>query len=311
VDGRRRVVPKVAKKPARKPAAKRTTARRPAKKTTRRIARRPAGKMEKLGQQLDQSAGLLAAGAFQLAMMVVVAGGLFLFLMSLFSGTLGTVPQRIAAAPEHMARGLGMNVMRVTVAGDDDLSTRSVMNALYDEQRGSIVGRPLMMINPHKVREQLAEIGTVRDVAVQKLYPDTLHISVSRRKALALYQNADGAYFVIDADGRRLQSTEPTAYPEFPVVLGTEDPSSAGVFLEMLRSYPVLFARTAVVEVVGDRRFDLRFRNGFEVKLPEKGIEVALGRLQSLDAGTGSAADNLTYLDLRDPDWAYFQPREQ
>ncbi|NRA29649.1 MAG: FtsQ-type POTRA domain-containing protein [Parvularculaceae bacterium] len=304
-------MPKVTKKPARKAPAKRTTARRPAKKTTRKIARRPAGKMEKLGQRLDQSAGLLAAGAFQLCLMGVVAGGLFIFLLSLFSGTLGTMPERIAAAPEHVARGFGANVMRVTIAGGDDLSTRQIMGALKDDQRGSIIGRPLFLIDPDKIRTRMKELGPVADVAVQKLYPDTLHLSVSSRSPRALYQRADGAYFVMDGEGILMARTEPTDYPEFPVVSGTNNPAEVGEFLTLLRRYPVLYTRTAVIKAVGGRRYDLRFRNGFEAMLPADGTAQALERLQSLDAGIGSVGDNLNYLDLRDPDWAYYQPKAE
>lgn len=311
MDGRRRVVPKIAKKPARKTTAKRTTARRPAKKTTRKIARRPAGKMEKLGQRLDQSAGLLAAGAFQLCLMAVLAGGLFVFLLSLFSGTLGTLPQRIAAAPEHVARGFGANVMRVTVAGGEDLSTRQIMGALKDDQRGSIIGRPLFLVDPQKLRARLKELGPIADVAVQKLYPDTLHISVSSRRPQALYQRADGTYFVIDGSGVVMARTEPTEYPEFPVVSGTDDPKEVEDFLTILRAYPILYTRTAVIKAVGGRRYDLRFRNGFEAMLPAEDTEQALERLQSLDAGIGNVGDKLDYLDLRDPDWAYYQPKAE
>ncbi|MEM1409426.1 MAG: cell division protein FtsQ/DivIB [Pseudomonadota bacterium] len=286
-----------------KPAARK---RRPA----RRIARRQAGSLERLGHRLDQSGALIATGAFQLALFTVIAGGLFVFMLSLFSGQLGSFPAKIAAAPEVAARSLGMNVMTVTLKGGDQLATRDVMAALRDDKRGSIIGRPLLLLDTDELRTRLLALKAVKDISVHKLFPDTLHISVTTRVPKALYQNAEGAFFVIDADGSLIEEAKPTDYTQLPVISGTDKPLEAVPFLTLLRRHPVLYARTAGIEVVGGRRIDLRFRNGFHAKLPEKNVEKALARLQSLDAGTGSLAENLTYLDLRNPDWAYFQPKK-
>lgn len=307
-------MPKVAKKPARKtpakkPAGRRTTARKAAPR--RKIARRQPGKLEKLGQQLDEGAGLLATGAIQLTALLLLSGGLLLFMLSLFTGALATFPERLAALPETAARSLGLNVMQVTIKGGDELTTRQIMAALRDEDRGSIIGRPLFLVDAGELRENLLALGPVREAAVQKLLPGTIHISVATRAGKALYQNAEGAFFVIDAGGIIISEAASTEYTELPVISGTTDPKEVADFLALLRRYPVLYARTAGIEVVSSRRVDLRFRNGFLVKLPEEELEPALDRLQSLDAGTGSLADNLDYLDLRDPDWAYFQPKEK
>ena len=295
-------MPKVAKKPARKTPSGR--------KRTRRIAKRKVGRLEKLGQRLDASAGLLAAGAFQLGLLLVLAGALFLFLLSLFSGQMTSMPERLASAPESAARALGFNVMRVTIKGGEGLSTREIMAALRDDQHGSIIGRPMALVSAEDLRTRLSALGPVENVAVQKLVPDTIHLSVATRVGRALYQDPDGDFFLIDGEGIRIRRVEPTEFTELPTISGTGNPAEATEFVRILRRYPVLYARTAGIEVVAGRRFDLRFRNGFLAKLPETRVDEALDRLKLLDAGTGDLADNLNYLDLRDPDWAYFKPKE-
>ncbi|MEM1379343.1 MAG: cell division protein FtsQ/DivIB [Pseudomonadota bacterium] len=267
--------------------------------------------MEKLGQRLDETGSLLATGAFQLTVLGLISGGLVLFMMSVFSGAIATFPERLAALPETAARSVGLNVMTVTVKGGDALTDRQIMNALRDERRGSIIGRPILLTDAEALRERIMALGPVRDASVQKLLPDTIHISVTTRAGKALYQNAEGAFFVIDASGVIISEVSATEYTELPVVSGTSDPVKVIPFLEDLRSFPVLYARTAGIEMISDRRVDLRFRNGFLVMLPETEVDRALQRLQSLDAGTGSLSSNLNYLDLRNPDWAYFQPKEK
>lgn len=302
MDGRRRLVPTVKKKPARK-AAKKTAPKR-------RVTRRQVGAMEQLGAKLDHSGALIAAGAFQFAFLSLIASALIAFLFTVFSGQMSTLPGRLAAMPDQAARSLGANVMRVTIKGNQSLSTREIMGALRDPDAGSVIGRSLITLDPEKLRLAIEELGPVQHASVTKLLPDTVHISVIERTPRALYQDSEGQFFVVDVEGVIIRQTEATRFTDLPVISGTADPAGAMAFFEMLRNYPVLFARTASIEVVADRRVDLRFRNGFLAKMPETEIPTALDRLSSLDAGTGSLAQNLDYIDLRDPDYAYYKPRQ-
>lgn len=269
------------------------------------------GTMEQIGAKIDQSGAVMATAALQGAFLALIAAALLAFLYTVFSGQLQAMPGKIAALPEQTARGLGLNVMRVTVKGGDSLTTREVMMALRDEKAGSIIGRPLPMLNASELRDAIEALGPVKHAAVTKLLPDTIHISVIERQPKALYQNADGEFFVIDESGAIIRPANVTQHTELLTISGTENPGEATDFMGMLRKHPVLYARTAGIQVVGDRRFDLRFRNGFVAKLPETNVAAALSRLDSLEAGTGSLASTLDYIDLRDPEWAYYKPKEK
>ena len=53
---------------------------------------------------------------------------------------------------------------------------------------------------------------------------------------------------------------------------------------------------------VGERRWNLRMKNGVEVRLPEAGAAAALERLAGLDAQTKLTTRDITIIDLRLPD---------
>jgi cell division protein FtsQ len=294
-------VPKVAKKTPAKKA--------PARKRATRVQRRKMGFMEGLGAKLDQQAPLAAARAIDLGYLLLVALAAGAILLAVFGGRLSALPERLAALPENAARELGLNVMRVSVKGGETLTTRDIMLALRDSQKGSIIGRPLPLLDAQKLRAQIEAVGAVQHASVTKLLPDTLHISIIERPVKALYQNEAGAFFVIDSQGVIIRQVDATDHTDLPVVSGTTKPELAMSFLEALRAFPVLYERTAGVVVVGERRMDLRFKNGFLAKLPELEVAAALTRLDSLDAGTGSLAESLDYIDLRDPDFAYYKPK--
>nr|WP_305888966.1 cell division protein FtsQ/DivIB [Parvularcula maris] len=199
--------------------------------------------------------------------------------------------------------------MRVTVKGGETLTTRDIMAALRDPRQGSVIGRPLPLLSAAELRGRIEAIGAVEAASVTKLLPDTLHISIIERPVKALYQDEDGVFYVIDQEGVVIRRVDATDHTDLPVVSGTKEPKLAMDFLAELRGFPVLYERAAGVTVIGGRRMDLRFKNGFLAKLPEEGVDAALARLDSLDAGTGSLASNLDYIDLRDPDFAYYKPK--
>ncbi|MEM9809673.1 MAG: cell division protein FtsQ/DivIB [Pseudomonadota bacterium] len=275
------------------------------------MTRRNAGTWEAIGARLDDSAGLLIRGASQILFLTIITLGLLAFVVGAASGRLSSLPERMAAMPETMARGLGLNVMHVTIKGGEGLTAREVMTALRDERYGSIIGRSLLTVDAEDLRLALEAMGTVQAASVQKLLPNTLHVSVIERDEKALYLDENGTYFVVDSQGVVVRPVQPTEFTHLPVISGTKTPSEATAFIRLLREHPVIYSRTAGIVVVGGRRFDVRFRNGFLAKLPEDDIRGALTRLEKLEAGTGRLAATLDYIDLRDPKWAYYKPKEE
>lgn len=266
--------------------------------------------MEALGAKLDESGVVLATGAIQLGFLSLIGSALIAFLYTVFSGQLTTMPGRLAAMPEQAAQSLGLNVTRVTLKGGKTLTTREIMGALYDDSRGSVIGRPLLTLDPQDLREAIEALGPVEVAAVQKLLPNTIHISVVERQPVALYEDGEGQFFAIDRDGVVVRPTEVTGYTDLLTVSGTKEPAIAMPFYAELSKRPVLFARASAIEVVGDRRVNLRFRNGFYAKMPETDVAEALDRLDALNAGKGTLSAKFDYLDLRGPEFAYVGQRE-
>ncbi|MEO1040797.1 MAG: cell division protein FtsQ/DivIB [Pseudomonadota bacterium] len=282
--------------------------KRPAKRV---VTRRNAGRLETIGAQLDSTVTTFGKGVLQLAFMTVITLGLLALVVSAASGRLSQLPDRLAWLSESAARSFGLNVYHVTIKGGESLTEREVMQALRDERFGSVVGRPLLSLDGDAMRNALESLDPVKAAVVQKLLPDTLHVSILERDERALYLNGDGTYFVVDSQGVIVRPSSPTEYTDLPVISGTDDPSRAAPFLRLLRDHPAILTRVKGIEVVSDRRFDLHFGNGFVAKLPEEDIGDALTRLEALEAGAGRLSATLDYIDLRDPKWAYYKPKDE
>ena len=293
-------MPKVKKIAAAKPETKTPARRKPASR----------GPLARAGARTDDLFGALWERLLTGAAVGVTALGLVAVFALLAGGYFMNIGERIGGVTASAARFSGFAVTRVTLKGGAGLPERDVMRALWTDERGSVLGRSIFHVDGRTARERLEALGSVRHAAVTKLWPDTIQVSVSLRSPEALWQDGSGVLHLIDAEGVSLRPVGLTDYTGLPVILGTDAPGDAAPIVAALAKHPDLLAETAAIVGVSGRRYDLRFRNDFTAKLPETGVDGALARLSGLGAGTGNLAGSLDYIDLRDPSWAYYKPKD-
>ncbi|MGV6819487.1 MAG: cell division protein FtsQ/DivIB [Parvularcula sp.] len=273
--------------------------------TKRGGARRKSSKSHPLSEFISRFwSGLATYTVVGLCVIAIAA-----FVMLAAGGYLSNVGARVEALTSSVAKSAGFVVGRVSAKGQDDISDREIMEALRDKVHGDILGRSLLNLDAQKLRAQIESLPRVRSAAVQKLWPDTVHITIIEREPIAMWQDSDLVFHLVDREGTILDIADDADQSGLFVISGTTDPESAIPVLTSLAKFPDLYSRVASIVSVNDRRFDLRFRNDFTAKLPEENIDAALARLDGLGAGTGRLAETLKYLDLRNPRWAYFQPK--
>jgi cell division protein FtsQ len=95
---------------------------------------------------------------------------------------------------------------------------------------------------------------------------------------------------------------EPFVSPELmklPLVVGAGAERRAQDFLALLANYPSLREIVRASVLVAERRWNLRLRNGIDVRLPERGLEAALDRLVALDRDKNLITRDIVAIDLR------------
>ncbi|WOI52119.1 cell division protein FtsQ/DivIB [Parvularcula sp. LCG005] len=285
---------------AKKPAAKKKSSAR--SKTTRTRSKTAT---TGFGGRLQA----LWSGVVTYSVVGITALALVVLFMLFAGGYFWNIGDRIDTLTGRATKAMGFSVSRVTLKGADEISDREIMDALGTVEKGSVLGQPLLTVDANAARQRIEELGWVKAAAVQKLWPNTIHVSVIERAPQALWQDRNDRFHLIDRDGHPLRQVALTDYTTLPVLSGTENPANAKDLLLALERRPELYARVATIISVSDRRYDLRFRNNFTAKLPDEDVDAALDRLIGLGAGTGKLASSLDYIDLRDPKWAYFRPK--
>jgi len=229
------------------------------------------------------------------------AGTVAVILASLAYGSvkgdhIPTVVEAFKDVRDAAANAAGFRIVSVALAGQHHISREDVLAAAGVTETTS-----LLFLDVEQTRERLKSNPWIADATVLKLYPGELQIGIREREAFALWQK-NGQVSVIADDGTVLEPYVAPRLIELPLVVGRGAETRAKEFLALLDRYPDLRASVRATVLVGERRWNLRLKNGIDVRLPETDIAPALERLVALDKEKTLTTRDIVAIDLRLPD---------
>jgi cell division protein FtsQ len=224
--------------------------------------------------------------------------------------TLGTggrgerLGEAVGSAVDGRFGQAGFKLRAVHVEGASAMAAPDIIAAtgVYKDQ-------PVLGLDLQKVREQVEQVGWVKEARIVRLLPDTLVIAVVERKQLAVWQSG-GRTFVIDERGQPIPEADPGRFPSLPLVVGQGGAEMAPGILPTLSQRPRLMERMEALVRVDNRRWDLRLKDGSIVQLPAVGEEEALAQLEQLDQRSHILELGFERIDLRNPDVVAVRPRQ-
>lgn len=245
-----------------------------------RPLRRPVRMIQRIGLgdvEPPRFAATMAAAALFAAtgMYGVIAGG-----------HADTVVQAITA---HS----GFAISDVRVTGDRQTSEIDVLQKIGLNGWTSLVG-----FDAGDARERIAELPWVESASVRKVYPSTLEVSLVERKPFAIWQNGS-RLTVVERSGKVIAPFSGGQLAKLPLVVGMGAPEAAPGFVETVGQHRRLAAQVKAYIRVGERRWDLRLKNGVTVKLPQDGEGTALADLVALDSEYGLLSRDILAVDMR------------
>lgn len=193
----------------------------------------------------------------------------------------------------------------VTVEGRRHVTQDAVLKALNVGR-----GESLLTIDLQGARERLERIEWVEYAAVERRWPDTIHVALRERQAVALWQSttvgADGRsvteYVLIDRYGRKVRTVDPAESSVRLLLSGEGAPEQvAGLFL-LLQDVKQIADKLQAAVFVGQRRWNLILDGGLQIRLPEEGAGEALKRVLELDRSDQLLSRDVSIIDLRLPD---------
>jgi cell division protein FtsQ len=195
-----------------------------------------------------------------------------------------------------IANSAGFRITTVAINGRKQLSQDEVLGI------GGVNGRSsLLFLDAATVRDKLKANPWIADATVLKFYPGQLQIDITERSAFALWQQ-DGRLSVIADDGAVLEPYLSRRFLALPLVVGKGAETRAKDFLALLARYPQVRSVTKAAIFVGERRWNLRLKDGLDIRLPENEVGNALAALSTLDKEDRLFSRDIVAVDMRLPD---------
>jgi cell division protein FtsQ len=189
----------------------------------------------------------------------------------------------------------------VEVEGRDRASGEAILQAL-----GVARGTPIFAVDPAAAKLRLEQVPWLSTASIYRRLPDTLHIKMTEQEPLAFWQRGDHLV-LIDRTGKPIATRDLGAYSRLPVLVGDDAPANAADLMAMLASEPHLALKVSAAVRIGGRRWNIEFKNGVAVALPEEDSTGAWRRLAAIEQDHRVLERELQLVDLRLPDRVYLR----
>jgi cell division protein FtsQ len=224
---------------------------------------------------------------------------LALIIASRFFGVPSAVHQQYAA----IAAKAGFVVNRVETTGMERVDQLKVYGIVLAEK-----DRAMPLVDLEKIRSDLMQYGWIQDVRVSRRLPDTLVVEITERKPTAIWKHGS-KLSLIDSKGVVLENVSVNEANGLPTLNGQGANVQAVALAELVARAPSLKPQISAASWVGNRRWDLTFKTGETLALPEgesKAAE-ALLNFARMDGVNRLLGRDIIHFDLRDPDRMYLR----
>ena len=236
----------------------------------------------------------LPRGAGAAASALLIGGSLVYGTVA--GGHVSVIDEQIAALRDAAANAAGFNIASIALTGEKQVSREDVLTA------AGITGRTsLLFLDADAARRKLKANPWISEATVLKLYPDRLQIGITERQAFALWQT-NGQLSVIAEDGTVLEPYVARRFTGLPLVVGPGARERARDILALIDRHPEISSSVAAAVMVAQRRWNLRLKNGLDIRLPETDVDSALATLVGLEREKKLLSRDITAIDLRLPD---------
>ena len=191
----------------------------------------------------------------------------------------------------------GFQVKKVEVVGADRIDRLKVYDIALAQK-----DRSMAAVDLENVRRDLMRYGWIKDARVSRRLPDTLVVDIVERSPAAIWQHG-GRLSLIDEKGVVLEPVSVATMPDLPLVIWPQANRRAQDLGRLLAEASSLKELLAGATWVGNRRWDLRFRSGETLSLPEgeEAAKAALAQFAHMDGANRLLGRGILRFDMRDP----------
>lgn len=220
-----------------------------------------------------------------------------------FVANLAGVPAMAGQQLASLASDAGFEVRRVEVRGVQRMNELKVYERVLGERE-----RAMPLVDIAAVREDLLKLSWVRDARVSRQLPDSLVVDIVERTPHAVLRKPD-RLVLIDATGHQLEPISAANAKKYLIIEGPGAGRQVETLGRLLDSAPALRPQVAEAEWIGNRRWNLTFKTGQVLALPQGTRESAdaLVSFARLDGVNRLLGGKVATFDMRAPERIYMR----
>ena len=231
-----------------------------------------------------------------LSVKVLVLVSVIIFL---FTNLFLTTKQKISRDFYILTGKMGFSLQKIIIQGNKNISGKEILSLLEIKY-----GTPILSINIRDIRKRLNQNSLVSDTLVVRRLPNILHIKISEKKPIAIWQFNQKLY-LIDEEGSVINYKHISKFTNLLHVVGPDANVHAKQLIQELNSE--LADRVKVAIRYGERRWNLVLDQDITIKMPEKDFIDAWTYLTKLNSNDKLFNQNFKVIDLRDNHKYFFE----
>ena len=164
------------------------------------------------------------------------------------------------------------------------------------------------LVDLHALRGSLMKLSWVDDARVSRQLPDTIVVDIVEREPHAVLKKPD-RLVLIDPQGHELEPISQSDAEGMLQISGPGAQAQVEALSALLDAAPALRPQVTEAEWIGNRRWNLTFRTGQVLALPQ-GDEESASALMSfarLDGVNRLLGGKVAAFDMRNPDRIYMR----
>lgn len=213
------------------------------------------------------------------------------------------IPALASEQAALIASDAGFKVSHLEVRGVNRMNEQRIYERVLGQN-----DRAMTSLDLAALRDELNQLPWVKDARVSRKLPDTLVIDIVERNPHAVLRKPD-RMVLIDDTGVELETVKPAKAKGMLVLSGLGVGQRVEDLTRLLDAAPALKPQVSEAEWVGNRRWNLTFKTGQVLALPE-GDEKSAGALLSfarMDGVNRLLGGKVAAFDMRAPDRIYMR----
>jgi cell division protein FtsQ len=166
-------------------------------------------------------------------------------------------------------------VNTIQTVGRERASKNDLSKILKKYQKTS-----LLSLDLNYIQSEVEKVAWIKKVIIRRVLPNTLSLTIEEFSPRAVWIRGRDRY-VLDKNGYTIEKVSDDQFQNYFTIKGAEAELNLMNLIESLENFDEIYNQIDYANYVGRRRWDLHYRSGVRIMLPEDNIIDSLSLLET------------------------------